>query len=386
MLIKCTKKLLDTLDAKVTEDHQESLMFSWHANVVTVNRRKTVILLNDLNRYVIVLYGLKKKDFSNMDKLILRAINDVFEDECLNEDIINAYFQEAGGITYTTTKDRSSTSRLNRVADWVNQFYDLLIEDSVIQSSLSMRISRILVSESKGSKDYIVPVDLLHKNLEESYSQPVIKCKAVVMKVTLDLDNFDVWRRFIVPVNTTYTVLHKVLQKAFVWRDYHLHHYYIYGDQGIVDTSMINHPNFHKEGYLPILNIVSDEYAFNDPDDLEMIWENGVRLSEIPFEHAKYTYDFGDNWQHYIEVEGTIEDFDCNHPVFVDGSGDTPPEDVGGESGYENFLAIISDPDEEEHEDFKLWAEEQRFRKYDPVFVKKEVEDLFRRYKPPINE
>lgn len=216
-----------------------------------------------------------------------------------------------------------------------------------------------------------------HKNLQELYGEPIIKCNAVVLKVTLDLDDFDVWRRFIVPVNTTYTALHKVLQKAFGWRDYHLHHFYIYGDQGILDTSMINHSNYHKEGYIPKLIIVSDEYAYDNPDELEMVWEKGLKLSEVPFEHAKYTYDFGDNWQHYIEVERSIEDFDCNHPVFVDGSGDTPPEDVGGESGYKNFLDIMSDPEDEDHEHFKLWAEEQGYRKYDPVFVKKAVERLF---------
>ena len=91
-----------------------------------------------------------------------------------------------------------------------------------------MQISRILVSESRGSKDYMVPVEQFHNNLEALYGEPVINCNAVVMKVSLDLDNFDVWRRFIVPVNTTYTVLHKVLQKAFEWRDYHLHHFCIY--------------------------------------------------------------------------------------------------------------------------------------------------------------
>lgn len=380
MLIKCTKKLLDTLDVKVAEDHQESLSFSWHANVVTVNRRKTVILLNDLNRYVIVLYGLKKKDFSNLDKMILRAMVEVFEDECINEDIINAYFQQAGGISFTTTDDRSSTSRLNRVADWVNQFYDLLIDDRIIQAPLSMRISRMLVSTGKGRQEYVVPIQQFHKNLEESYGKPVIKCKAVVIKVNLDLDNFDVWRRLIVPVNTTYTVLHEVLQKAFGWQDCHLHQFFIYGDQKPVNMSMINHPSFHREGYIPTLNIVSDEYAFEDPDELEMVWENGLKLSEIPFQHAKYSYDFGDNWQHYIEVEGMMEDFDRNHPVFVDGSGDTPPEDVGGESGYENFLDIISDTEDEEHENFRLWAKEQGYRKYDPVYVKKAVERLFNRY------
>ena len=101
--------------------------------------------------------------------------------------------------------------------------------------------------------------------------------------------------------------------------------------------------------------------------------EEGIRLSEIPFQHAKYNYDFGDNWQHYIEVEEVIGDFNGNHPVFLDGSGDTPPEDVGGKQGYEEFLRGMEDETDPEHEDYKKWAESSSYRKYDP----KEVERSF---------
>ena len=32
-----------------------------------------------------------------------------------------------------------------------------------------------------------------------------------------------------------------------------------------------------------------------------------------------------------------------------------PPEDIGGPPGYENFLAAISDPENEEHEELRDW-------------------------------
>ena len=39
----------------------------WHTNLIRVNRRKAVVLVNDENRYVIILHGLKAKDFKRLD-------------------------------------------------------------------------------------------------------------------------------------------------------------------------------------------------------------------------------------------------------------------------------------------------------------------------------
>lgn len=63
MLIQCTKKLLDELNIKPASALEEEPLFSWHANLMMLSHRKTVVLVNDKNRYVVVLHGLKAKDF-----------------------------------------------------------------------------------------------------------------------------------------------------------------------------------------------------------------------------------------------------------------------------------------------------------------------------------
>jgi len=42
MLIQCTKKLLDVIERKPVAYEEENLLFSWHADLITLNRRKTV--------------------------------------------------------------------------------------------------------------------------------------------------------------------------------------------------------------------------------------------------------------------------------------------------------------------------------------------------------
>jgi len=365
MLIQCTKKLLDELGIKNPPQKKEPGLFSWHANLITFNRRKTLVMVNDSNRYAIVLYGLKKRDFEHLNEIILSGIRDVFRNECIDEAAIDEYLGRAGEIVFARTRDRSSITRVNQAAQEVDFYSKDVIEGEIIQGVISRKISRILIGPGQSGRDYTYPNQEMYNDLEELCGRPSLKCRAAVIKVTLDLGQFDAWRRLVIPLNYTFVQLHKALQIAFGWRDRHLHEFYIYGDKGPVDESYINHPGFHKEGYEPVLNLVCSEDAFNYPNDVEMKLEEGIRLWELPFRVAKYNYDFGDDWQHYIVVEKLIDDFSINHPVCLEGSGDAPPEDVGGETGFEYFIKAMADENHPEHNDYRMWSESLRYEKFD---------------------
>ena len=72
-----------------------------------------------------------------------------------------------------------------------------------------------------------------------------------------------------------------------------------------------------------------------------------------------YTYDFGDNWEHRITVE-SIESVDAMAPGdcnVLAGERSAPPEDVGGTSGYQDFLEeILSRPISEEGKNLLEWV------------------------------
>lgn len=62
MQIGCTKKLQDYLKEKISPvDVTIDPFFSWSASLVTVNRRKTIVIVNDYSRCGFVLYGVKAK-------------------------------------------------------------------------------------------------------------------------------------------------------------------------------------------------------------------------------------------------------------------------------------------------------------------------------------
>lgn len=368
MLIQCTKKLLDQLHIHPTASADEEPLFSWHANLITVNRRKTVVLVNDKNRYVIVLLGLKAKDFKMLGDHIIQAIRETFREECIKDEIIEQFLNRSAGITYTKTRDRKHVARMNKACELVPGFEDLKLAGSINQSAMSIRISRLLVGD--GPNRYIRPGEELYKDLGALAGKPVFACKAAVLKVIMDLGEHDVWRKVVVPWQITFASLHQVLQAAFGWQDYHLHEFYVYGAEKFEDDSLFNHPGYHKEGYKPLVNLVSNEEALAYAGDFVPVkLEAGIKLSEYLPAKIKYIYDFGDNWQHYLEVERVIDDYDKNYPMCLAGAGNTPPEDVGGEHGYEEFLGIIADERHPEYERMLAWGASQGYKDFDFALV-----------------
>jgi len=80
-------------------------------------------------------------------------------------------------------------------------------------------------------------------------------------------------------------------------------------------------------------------------------------LAKQGHEQLEYVYDFGDHWQHLIEIESAFQpEAGVTFPVCLEGGGTSPPEDVGGSMGYEEFLRIINDPDDEEHQHYLEWC------------------------------
>lgn len=144
-----------------------------------------------------------------------------------------------------------------------------------------------------------------------------------------------IWRRMLIPASTRISALHAAFQIVMGWTDSHLH-------------------LFERDGQY------WGDPRDHDLDDLSLIDERRARFSEllrVEGESLIYTYDFGDNWQHrvvlekIISVSKSVEELLC-----LEGARQCPPEDVGGVSGYEEFLRAIFDPTHEDHDQMVDWV------------------------------
>ena len=355
MLIQCTKKLLDELKIKPIAVINEQPLFSWHANLITANRRKTVVLVNGSNRYIITLHGMKAKDFKNINALIINGIRETFLAECIKAEVIEQFINHSPEFVYTKTKDRSMVAKMNKACDNIYFYADELKNNIINQSRVNIKVSHYPVYDENG--DYIYPNESLYKDLVALSKTSIFTCQAVELKITLDLTSQMVWRNVIVPLHITFKQLHRVLQIVFNWNDYHLHDFHIF------------------DGNKPIVNLVCSEDAFEYPNDIPMMMETDIELSDyIPkYPRMKYTYDFGDDWQHYIEVQNMIDNYEQNYPICAFGEGNAPPEDVGGEGGYDEFLEAIADPKHPDHADMIKWSSMQRYKDFDIKYVNRRL-------------
>jgi hypothetical protein len=163
------------------------------------------------------------------------------------------------------------------------------------------------------------------------------KTAAEVYEVRITLMYLDppIWRRVLVPRDVTLGNLHRVIQVAMGWEDYHLHEFQI-----------------GKKRYG---GAQADPFGFDDAP----INEDTVRLDEVAKPKAKfvYQYDFGDDWLHEIEVERGVEAPTGKRKArCIGGEHACPPEDCGGVPGYADLIGILNDPKHEEHGQMLEWV------------------------------
>lgn len=158
-----------------------------------------------------------------------------------------------------------------------------------------------------------------------------------IVRLKIQLDDWQpiIWRRVEVPLTASLKALHDVIQAVMPFLDYHLFEFNV-GDRryGIPDPEW---DTIGRKTYAAKITKLS-------------------KLIDRGSSKFNYTYDFGDNWQHTVTVEAvSAAEPMIEYPRYIDGGGRAPPEDVGGLSGFENFLEAMADPDHEEHDAVKTW-------------------------------
>ena len=145
----------------------------------------------------------------------------------------------------------------------------------------------------------------------------------VRIRITLEDMKPAIWRRVELPVTNSLKTLHLAIQACMLFENYHLFRFDI-GDAAYG------------------IRFDDDEFMIRTRDAANM---RISKLAERGITSFTYTYDFGDNWRHRIEIEAVQPATPgVDFPRFVDGERRAPPEDVGGTMGFEEFLDAMAKP------------------------------------------
>lgn len=150
------------------------------------------------------------------------------------------------------------------------------------------------------------------------------------LKITLrGVSKPPVWRRVAIPAALTLDLLHEVIQQVMGWEDGHMHVFSMPGrDYGVPGSDL----GYSDEGKVTL-----------------------AELLVLPRSTMRYTYDFGDGWEHDIMLEKILPPDSVVGVSCLAGKGACPPEDCGGAWGYASLKEVLADPDHGDHDDLLDW-------------------------------
>lgn len=117
-VIGATKKLQNELTKPIedVEDyHEVPEIYQWHANIVTLNRRKCLILMNNATGLNLTLFGLKKQQFEHLDSVIKGSLKQLFQLLDIEKEIADNMLDKADEIVYTKTTSRKVLGMMNEI-------------------------------------------------------------------------------------------------------------------------------------------------------------------------------------------------------------------------------------------------------------------------------
>ena len=155
------------------------------------------------------------------------------------------------------------------------------------------------------------------------------------------------WRRFLLRTTSTFFDLHKAIQVAFGWQDYHLFEFRLPGWQGRCIAGLPEH----------------DEVGERLIPQARREKLSGYFWGGLSAQWCEYVYDFGDDWLHDVKLMGMVSDKQAFKRRLLDGAGSGPPEDCGGSGGFENILHFLrkgEDLNADDPESLRTWLGDWR--------------------------
>jgi hypothetical protein len=143
------------------------------------------------------------------------------------------------------------------------------------------------------------------------------------LRLSLDHVTPRVARVVAVPFEIRLDRLHLIFQASLGWSRSHL---YVFESRGIFWGDPVSDAPYY-----------------------DVLPSSGAMLADLVVDAGassfKYVYNFGDEWRCSVKLQAlTMAAPRVSYPLLLAASGRTPPEDIGGPTGYEDYLMALCDP------------------------------------------
>lgn len=114
MIIHCTKKLLSELRIKeLSEELETDSFWSWHGNIITIERRKCVLLVNNSTLYTLFIPALRKPDFEAFHLIFGQSLfKNLFHEE-IPQAHVELVLSKCEHLSFAKSNNRSVLGSMN---------------------------------------------------------------------------------------------------------------------------------------------------------------------------------------------------------------------------------------------------------------------------------
>ena len=181
--------------------------------------------------------------------------------------------------------------------------------------------------------------------------------KGYEIKITVKNISPPIWRKIVLPANITFETLHHIFQTALGWENRHLHEFSFKG-LGLCITSDAQAVKEYESSQNEKKNKMQNT---NQPDISEksrIVLASAATPIEPCLEKEPkftYTYDFGDAWQHTVELIQVLENIPHPFAQVTAFRGKQLPEDCGGPDGYTLLYKWLETASPEQRQQMQAW-------------------------------
>jgi hypothetical protein len=119
-LIRCTAKLRKEMGLKPkdleTRETDDVRLGQWHANLIYIDRRKTLLFVNDRTLFNFIIPDVVRAQIRELDKMFRLMLSCTLADEQVPEKIREGILEEYEEIAYAKSSNRSVISTGNEIA------------------------------------------------------------------------------------------------------------------------------------------------------------------------------------------------------------------------------------------------------------------------------
>jgi hypothetical protein len=328
--LRCTRKLLERLAVPADTESDAvagNALGDWYANLVRVGREQLVVAMNERTYLTLVLPAKGARHslpggLTRMFAMLMRELE-------VPEDAIGREVAAMQPMAYARTSNRSTVAALNERAKLVDHVW----RDDRMPMDIMTLLARVPFTSGPAQADFNA-IGAARRLLGLD-PKGIVPETVVRLRVSLRDLSPAIWRRILVPATITLPHLHRALQIAMGWKDYHLHEFDFGGVRyGLPDDDW------------PIEGLREER-------DVRL----GALLRERQVDRFTYTYDYGDEWVHDVAIEAIEPNTESVRGVHcLGGANACPPEDVGGPAGYLDLLEALRDPAHEQHREMIEWV------------------------------